>query len=357
MKNVGTEILQKNFGKDFFEETMLQKLSGDDGSAIGNFDRVVSKVVDIQSRSEDLFKPYSDLNVFKTESDIIKVRAREGSDTRDFGLSRGGLSSLCGSLDIPTNYIKKCIVKDKSDLAINTLNEWIEDRKDQNTFIRLTDNNAYGFLSSKYSVFDDVEVINSIYPVLKDKNYIVKNASVTPELLKMRIVSRDKIQVGEKEDDTLSYGFDISNSRTGKSSLKISFIVYRWICSNGMIMGGGKASYYSQRHVGISDGAFRSEFGTFLENIPELTKYAEEQIIASQKKSVTPKEIQQMVDQFKAMKINKKVEDELESVIYTGDVRCVWDFTNVLTAMAQKYNIETRERIETAAGRILAKQI
>lgn len=339
----------------------LNLITEDDGGEIANLSSVIRLSNDITENSKDFMVPIRGFKAVSGEPITIEDKQYQpvGLMFNDqfMPLSDLGLQSYATLTGVGSSYAKKCILGEKTDLLIKNFNEWHQTLpQDKQLFIRSSYGSINALLSERYTAFDNNEIIESVVDVLTRKTdnsgrYIVKNYSVTPAMLNLRIISKDKININ---GDELSFGFDIKNSNIGKSSVEISVLIFRWICTNGMIMGGGKAYVMKQRHISVSREQLVSNFIELLSQMPKITMSIKEMVEKSIDKKLNSDEMQRIIDMLKvkgviagaANRIIDNIEPEYEGTL--------WGAVNAVTKLSQQYSINTRLTMEKAAGTIMS---
>lgn len=275
------------------------------------------------------------------------------------GISDPGFSSLCTYTGVSSAYARRCVEGNKLELLADNFNAWLADKNNEKRIrLRTTDELLYAMLSDHYSTYEDIDAIQTLASILEKENkYDIVGAYVGPDLMRLRIVSRDSFVVGKDGNDRLSYGFDVTNSRIGKSSMRITFLIYRHICGNGMLFNGGKASFYTRRHYGVTADEFSSEVKDAIQQLPQLVAYAKGAVEVAAVKKITSDEVEKLIWQFKSCHVPKKAEEQIVAEItkeqLCGNIQVVWDFTNILTAAARDMTLQTRELLESTASNIL----
>ncbi len=118
--------------------------------------------------------------------------------------------------------------------------------------IRTLDGKARAFLSNRYRRLDNYDLLHAVMPVLSElkddngKGLDILSCDVTETKLYLKCVF-PKIEAEVKKGDPVQSGIVISNSEIGLGALSVTPLIYRLICSNGMI-----APDYGQRkhHIG-----------------------------------------------------------------------------------------------------------
>jgi hypothetical protein len=344
-------IIAKLLGEDL-NDGKLKDFTGDTAERIGNIGEIIKRANEINDKSKD----YSSVTIKQLAAGV-----KDKNLTLDLGFStpnslnfsNNGLSGLCNQLDIPITYIRKCLGEQLPEHAADEMNFWMEraENPSKELFVRTTEDRIHGILSNRYSVFDDHEVIEIAENILGPTNdYTIKNYYVDPEYMKMRIVSREKVEINGRP---LSFGFDIKNSRVGRSSLELNVLVFDHICSNGMIFGGGKGQFYQKRHVGISRESFVQEFVDMIDKAPDTVRFIQRSINAAGNEVLNNDSIQRYLDKFKADNMSKLVAGLVEQTLAANYDRTVFGFASAVTEVAQRYSLDMRERMEKFAGNII----
>ncbi|MDF2841806.1 MAG: hypothetical protein K0R00_232 [Herbinix sp.] len=351
-------VIAKLLGENGTSSKLLQFTQDNPGERIGNFNNLRDMAYDIHKNSKDYTVALKDMVAYSEMRDDIEnlylgVDLPEKYFDSKFLFSNNGLSGICGQLDIPAAYIRKCLEENVTEHAAHTLNYWISRAKNsaKEMLLRTTSSRIHGVLSSKYSVFDDHEVFDITEGILGQRNnYEVKNYHLDPEFMKLRIVSRDKVNINGRP---LSFGFDINNSRVGRSSLELSVIIFDHICRNGMIMGGGAGLFYNKRHVGISRETFVTEFTDMLDNAPDTVAFIQKAINSAGNEKLNSETIQRYLDKFKAENMSKNISGRVEQMFAEKYDNNLFGFVGAVTEVAQDYNLEVRERMEKFAGTLI----
>jgi Domain of unknown function (DUF932) len=152
-----------------------------------------------------------------------------------FDLTQQAHQQIAARLKIPSSYYQKCLTESPRLLAEN-VNTWFE-KNPENRMIRTLSSSARAFLSDQYLIVDNLDIIEAVFPVLESlglgKNIVSCNLGTDKMYLK---VINDKLQAEIKEGDVVQSGFVITNSETGRGATAIQPLIYRLVCSNGLIM-------------------------------------------------------------------------------------------------------------------------
>jgi hypothetical protein len=162
---------------------------------------------------------------------------------------------LCARLGIPVTYFRGCpaVLQDQN------ANYWLRQGRDGKDYgeqwlLRSRHGALRAVLSSSYSPLDNATLLDALLPVL-DHRYKLDWFALSDEGLHLRVV--DPTRTREVlPDDALSVGVHITNSEVGKRSITVDALVYRLVCSNGLIALVQGKSLLRRRHIHIKGPRF-----------------------------------------------------------------------------------------------------
>ena len=303
----------------------------------------------IQSKCDD-FNVKSEIGKVRVNDDLSITFADENGGIYTKGLSQHSLSQLCGKLEVPTRYINKCINNGRVDLAVENINDWLQDYN-KNFLFRVYNEKLRGVLSDKYSVLDTHEILDGLQNIIDPDEYKVKSFILNEERFHTRLVQHKNLDIPNED---LFAGITIDSSDVGRNTLQVQFFIYKQVCTNGLILSKGGGMLFQQKHIGISKEDFTQGLQSSLEVIPNLIENAETLV----KRSIKDKDFANYLGEQKEIlkqqadmsdnSINKII--DLMQYKY-GNTR--WGFINGITEVAQDYTLERRLQLEEMAGRFL----
>ena len=147
--------------------------------------------------------------------------------------------------EIPAAYYNKMLTEHPS-LLVQNLNEWIHRKADQR-MVRTLYGTARAFLSNRYRRIDNMQIAEIVLPELqKIEGAIFESCQLTDSRMYLKVVN-PRLQAEVAPGDIVQSGVIISNSEVGQGSVSIQPLIYRLVCSNGMVVNDAKTS---RRHVG-----------------------------------------------------------------------------------------------------------
>lgn len=272
-------------------------------------------------------------------------------------MSQFAMSQLCNKLGVPSRYINKCIETGRLDLAHDNLSSWLEDYP-SSTFIREYNGRIRGVLTSKYSVCDTPEIIRVVDDVLDTNNYKIKGFFLNEERFHLRLVNKSPLPIVGED---LFSGITIDSSDVGRSPLTVNFLVYKQVCTNGLVVTRGKGTLFHQKHIGITADEFHEDLGESLNIVASVEEEVVNRIMLTRERALHwdinsshPEEVQELINYVRQQ--TKLSEEHSKKVIHLmkntyDDSR--WGMINAITEVAQEFSLERRIELEKIAGSLL----
>lgn len=150
---------------------------------------------------------------------------------------------------VPHVYGKR-LLECAPEVYTQMMNHWLHNGPDNggagSRMFRTLDGNLRAFLSDSYRPLDNFDLCQAILPSIAEFGCRIVSCEVTDRRLYLKAVN-ERVQADIKVGDAVQAGVVISNSEIGHGSLQIAPMVYRLVCSNGMISQDNKLRKY---HVG-----------------------------------------------------------------------------------------------------------
>jgi hypothetical protein len=225
-------------------------------------------VSDMRSRAVDYRIPGSALRMDPTDLALNTT----GSVKLDLRIKPNRLmhAQLAERLGIPTRYYDKMKLETPELLARN-VNEWLVRGNGEKRFIRTyrdaledgsirDERNVTGraFLGSTYRPLDNYDLMTAIVPNLLATGAEVESSEVTETNLYIQAIARQfktKVVIPgthNKIDDVLNIGVVIRNSEVGGGALSVRALLYRQVCTNGLVISEDLPGF-KQVHIGRAD--------------------------------------------------------------------------------------------------------
>lgn len=279
------------------------------------------------------------------------------------------LTQMCQRLGIPTAYFKRC----PTDLQDSQFNYWTQhatngsaengsspnahERKrsaqPEQWMLRARNDSLRGVLSDRDSRLDNAPLLQHMEPVLKAP-FQIGDFALTDESLHLRII--DPHYTREiLPNDSVTVGVHIANSEVGRRAVTIDALVYRLVCSNGLIrLVKGKSLLY-QRHVFVTVESLKATVHQVLGEA--LTEAA---TLVEHLRRATQRHLPDVDGTLKQLGERWNLSDNFQEQVRTalttepaGQQETVYGLVNAFTNAAQHLSPDDRYDIEVMAGTLL----
>lgn len=174
----------------------------------------------------------------------------------EFPINNLGHEQIAARVGIPQKYYDK-MREEAPDLLTQNVNTWFT-KQPEKRMVRTLDNTVRAFLSDRYRPLDNYDLGQIAFDVLAKNSVRVESTELTERRLYIKAVT-ERIALEVKKGDIVQAGIVISNSEVGCGSVKVEPMIFRLVCSNGLIAADASMRRY---HVGrmTSEGDLATEF-------------------------------------------------------------------------------------------------
>lgn len=185
----------------------------------------------------------------------------------EFTMSDLAHAQMSDNLGIPKKYYDKMREEQPVLLEAN-VNTWLAAQPATERLLRTVDGRARAYLSSKYRPLDNIDMLEAVVPTLEQSACRIESCEVTEKRFYLKAVSNNvefvlpeetaeqaaKRMRGagghhERRDDILAAGLVCSNSDVGCGGLTVEPMIWRRVCSNGLII---TEAAFRKFHIGKS---------------------------------------------------------------------------------------------------------
>lgn len=179
----------------------------------------------------------------------------ELEDVGNFNVLPNFHSQLHTHIGIPSKYYNA--MQAIPGLRAHNVNAWLreQDGEDVQRLVRTLDNDARAYMSNKFRPFDNAFALKAAAPIFdefKSTGLEVKSYNLTDNHMFLQLVF-PSITGEVVPGDVMQQGITLKNSEVGRGALEVQSLLWRLVCSNGMI----GESILSRRHIGS-----RIDFGS-----------------------------------------------------------------------------------------------
>jgi len=214
------------------------------------------------SHKRDLVTSFSAVTPYVQNNEVLFLTKNK---QRQMTFTKRGLNSYFDLIKIPKKFFNQCSVE----LRQRIVREFHRKALDKNVMIRLYDDKIRFVASDKYQKFDDIEVITGLKNI--DENIVIRDFYQDLHFSKIRFTSKDSIVPCEGK--VFYPGIQIINSEAGLSSVRIDYLLYEEICTNGTVLTYDELPGLKMRHIGKPDGLkLAISASDAIKNLPEIRK-------------------------------------------------------------------------------------
>lgn len=272
------------------------------------------------------------------------------------------------ALNIPAKYYDLMRTQ-KPELLSENVNCWLRSRE-QNYMIRSMDYGsgrvARAFLSDRYRRIDNMEVASAVLPLFAGKEEMeVISCEVTMSRLYLKILNK-RLEAEVVPGDFVQAGVVISNSEVGLGAVSVQPLVYRLVCSNGMVCNefGERKAHVGRAAKGLEDSfgiytdeTMEAEDRAFMLRLRDTTLAAIEearftQIVGRLQDSTHAKitgRIQDVVELTgKAYDLSQPEQDNILNYLISGGDLSLYGLSNAITRASQ--DVDSYDRATSLEG-------
>lgn len=162
-----------------------------------------------------------------------------------FPVLRTAHDQIAAHANIPVKYYNRMLA-DAPDLLAQNVNRWfVSDNSGR--MIRTLGGDARALLSDRYQRIENEEIAEVVLPILlNEPDLQIVSCQITDRRLYIQATT-PRIKGEVKVGDAVQTGIAISNSEVGQGAVKVSPLVFRLRCLNGMVL---PDSAFRARHLG-----------------------------------------------------------------------------------------------------------
>ena len=136
-------------------------------------------------------------------------------------------------IGIPAKYYDRMRTQ-APELLQSNVNHWFRTRPEQR-MVRTLGSDARAFLSRRYRRLDNFDLAEAVLPTLMQmEGAKVVSCELTDTRMYLKVIT-SRVQADVKVGDPVQAGVCISNSEIGMGSLRVEPLIYRLVCTNGMV--------------------------------------------------------------------------------------------------------------------------
>jgi hypothetical protein len=269
------------------------------------------------------------------------------TDTINFNTTDLFHRQIGSVLSIPAKYYDK-MRSEYPTLLSQNVNGWFGRNNTRHT-IRTLDGTARAFLSDRYRRIDNYQIANTVLPIINEMpDARVESCEITDSKLYLKIVN-PRLQADVVPGDTVQAGIIISNSEVGLGSVNVQPLVYRLVCSNGMVVNdAGNRRYhvgrqseeaweiFSDETLQADDTAFMLKLADIVRTAVDAAKFAliVDKLREAAEIKLLARPAQLVEVTAKSYGLNQTEQDDILQHLIQGGDMSLWGLGNAVTRTA-----------------------
>lgn len=261
---------------------------------------------------------------------------------------------LASTLAIPAKYYD-LMQKEKPELLAENVNAWLDTRQ-SNYMIRSMDYGtgpvARALLSERYRRIDNMEIASAVLPLFAGNDgYSVESCEVTENRLYLKILNK-RLEMEVRKGDIVQAGVMISNSEVGLGAVSVQPLVYRLVCTNGLIINdfGERRNHVGRQAKMAEDKAFMLKLRDTTMAAIEESRFA--QVVDKLKEAAgipIKGNVQEVVELTgREFGITQDEQNGIFKYLVEGGDLSLYGLTNAVTRASQ--DVESYDRATTLEG-------
>jgi len=279
---------------------------------------------------------------------------------------------FCQRLGIPVSYFRRCptVLQDMQ------ANFWLKNppveengrkgritrnesagQKSEQWLLRARYGSLRAVLSERYTRLDNEALLGSVQQVLNtasSQGFDIKWFDLGDESLHLRLVDPT---VGKEAlpDDRLMAGVHIANSEVGKRAVTVDAMVFRLVCTNGLIRLVKGKSLLHQRHIHVAQEQFADALETAVAEALKTSAGFMEQLAFATREPV--KDVEETLSRIaKHWSLSQSTQEQMKRSLLAerpDQQETLYGMVNALTNAAQLLPADDRYDLEVLAGHLV----
>jgi hypothetical protein len=335
------------------------------------------EVVPVPEDARENLTPVNEVDRAGLNAPKVAVVPKAGPDedwfraTGPLAVNAHAHNQIAGTTPIGRRYYRHMLDADPELLAFN-VNRWFGQANGTRRLVRVDSGHVRAWLSDRYLRVSNLDLAETVIPALREGNgdaWHIQEAAITDKQMHIRaILPAFEADINPRVGDVVNLGLTIRNSEVGSGAFVVEASLFRLVCTNTAIAGGGMrrvhlgakmksdfVAHLADETVRAQDRALMLEARDVVKTLADRTKF---EALVNVAKTGAETELWQPIEATKVLAKTvglsdgetSAVEDEL---IRAGDPT-MWGLTNALTAVARDMkDYERKNDLETKAGGIL----
>jgi len=313
----------------------------------------------VRQKRDGRSQPYHDVRGV----DLSKFTAQQTDSALTLVSSHGetkitvrehAFSQLCTQLGAPARYLRQL----PTETALQCLNHGLRKYEGTPRTLRMAGSSVRAIVSDRYAELDDVPALHMLAEACGGRELFLAGFGQSVGTTVCRFVS-PKLFDGP-DGHPLQIGLDFKNSEVGNHSVSLRSVIFRQVCTNGLVVEYGKSQASKWRHIGNTErlqDAFASMVPVVLSGAEEALyrAAASHGLILSVAEARARVAALQLTEGQQELSLTAALSEAGLAANAADDAKITgWHLINGMTASARDLEPAERVFVEAQAGRILA---
>ena len=276
------------------------------------------------SSKRDLVVPSSFLQCRTAEDGSLKLIVDSRQGDGEYGVTGLARRQLADKLKIPFAYFER-MRTEQPQLLDRNVNTWLQSDGDRR-MIRTLDGQVRAVLSDRYRRLDNFDLAENVLPILRRlEGARFESVELTETKMYLKVIT-PRVEFEVAPGDIVQAGIVITNSEVGCGTLSVQPLIFRLVCSNGLI-----ASDYGLR---------KTHVGRALATEAESTQVFRDDTLAADDRAFFLK----VRDVVEAAVSEATFRSVAQKLLKTRDIRLTGDPMKSVEVLANRYTLNDTER-------------
>ena len=217
---------------------------------------LAAQLQDLQENARDFIVPTHQLKAaLSPDMNTAFLTFKNGEAEEEFQLNNWSHRQLAGYADIPQSYYER-IRRENPNLFIENVDHGLYQQANsakpgatEKRMLRTFRGSIRALVSDRYRRLDSADLLEAVAPVVLDSGMQVVSSELTEQRMYLQLTS-PRLQGEVKKGDVVQHGLVISSSDVGAGSIRVEPMIYRLVCTNGMI----SSAAIKKFHLGRAQG-------------------------------------------------------------------------------------------------------
>jgi hypothetical protein len=273
---------------------------------------------------QDMIVPSPMMRCHTDELGSCKLFIEEHDGIGKYGITSLARRQLAEKLKIPFAYFERMRAEQPALLDRN-VNTWLQTDRERR-MIRTLDGCVRAVLSDRYRRLDNVDLAEAVLPILQRLPEVrFESVELTDTRMYIKAVT-PRVQIEMAPGDVVQAGLVIMNSEVGHGTLSVQPLLYRLVCSNGLIA--------------ADRGLRKTHVGRILQSDEEVTTVFRDDTLAADDRAFFLK-VRDVVEAAVSETGFRQVAQKMQQTL---GIKLTGDPTKTVEVLANRYALNEVER-------------